>query len=675
MVTNNGYNLGATHIHAMIRTRLLSALFLLLSVPSSAHSQTTWTGIIAPSRAVDWSNAGVPGGIPARTAICATIAPYGTVASPAAPTKINNAIAACPAGRTVFLSAGSFYLNAGITFGGHSRVTLRGAGANQTFIVFSGLNPCSGIAATICLGSSDINYWGAPSNLANWTDGYARGTTSIILSSVTNLTVGWPITLDQLDDTVDSGDIFVCYKPAGICSSNGDAGGFLRAGRSQEQIVVVTSVKGKGPYTVGISPGLYMPNWSSSKSPQAWWPTNPIFSSGVEDLSIDNTNSGAQEGVEFFNCTGCWMKGVRSIDPTRSHVLAWQSPHTTVQDNYFYRTAYQSSSSYAAEFANASDSLMQNNISQHCSTPFVMSATCSGCVISYNFDINNIFDSGGGNYTFQQQGYYPHTVGDDFILAEGNQGAGLYSDNFHGTHHFQTAFRNFWNGFQPNNGNKTKSGFGAVRVDALSRFYNIVGNVIGASIFTNYQLNVANSGRVTPNSAIEHVGIGRGVPNDPNVSRTIMNWGNYDTVSGIRFCGNSSDTGWTTTCGSTSEVPSGITNFANPVPSKGDTGSGQPPMPASFYLSSQPTWWPAAKPWPPIGPDVSGGNVPGYAGHAYTIPAADCYANVLGGPADGTGPVLSFNANSCYEQTGRRANGQTSSPNPPPPTNPRSTVN
>jgi hypothetical protein len=76
-------------------------------------------------------------------------------------------------------------------------------------------------------------------------------------------------------------------------------------------------------------------------------------------------------------------------------------------------------------------------------------------------------------------------------------------------------------------------------------------------------------------------------------------------------------------------------------------------MPASFYLSSQPTWWPAGKPWPPIGPDVSGGNISGYAGHAYSVPAADCYAKIMGGPPDGTGPVLSFNANTCYGQTGK----------------------
>jgi len=40
-------------------------LFLLLFVvPVSARAQQAWSGIISPSRAINWSNAGVIGGIP-----------------------------------------------------------------------------------------------------------------------------------------------------------------------------------------------------------------------------------------------------------------------------------------------------------------------------------------------------------------------------------------------------------------------------------------------------------------------------------------------------------------------------------------------------------------------------------------------------------------------------------
>jgi hypothetical protein len=70
--------------------------------------------------------------------------------------------------------------------------------------------------------------------------------------------------------TTDSGDIFVCYSPQYVCSTNGDSGGAPRPGRSQQQIVTVTSISGSGPYTVGVTPGIDMPNWAATKTPQAW---------------------------------------------------------------------------------------------------------------------------------------------------------------------------------------------------------------------------------------------------------------------------------------------------------------------------------------------------------------------------------------------------------------------
>ena len=174
---------------------------------------------------------------------------------------------------------------------------------------------------------------------------------------------------------------------------------------------------------------------------------------------------------------------------------------------------------------------------------------------------------------------------------------------------------------------------------SYSRYYNIVGNVLGYSGIT-----ASYSGS---NHAVYDVGSGNTnglvtVPADSLVGATLMRWGNYDVVTGaVRWCGNSSDTGWTTICGGISEVPTGLSSYANAVPAT-------TMLPASFYLSTKPSWWPSGKAWPAIGPDVTGGNVPNVGGHAYTIPAQDCYLNVMGGPADGTGPVLSFNAATCY---------------------------
>ena len=174
--------------------------------------------------------------------------------------------------------------------------------------------------------------------------------------------------------------------------------------------------------------------------------------------------------IGMFNCVGCYAKGIASIHPKRSHVQILQSIHCTVQDSYFYLTGSSASVNYGVETIPASDTLIQNNIFQAVQAPYLATGTCSGCVFSYNFDVNELFYN-GTDYTFQNQSGFPHAVGDEHILYEGNQVAGIYSDNFHGTHQFQTIFRNYYNGFQQNNGTVTT---GAHRPDVYQFVFSFL---------------------------------------------------------------------------------------------------------------------------------------------------------------------------------------------------------
>lgn len=625
----------------VIRVRFLVYLSLFCSFTPGFGQ--LWSGILTSPRAVDWSQAGSRALSASSTwTQCGSTIPAGSSAA-----TINVALASCPANHYVQLAAGTYNLTTGVTFGQTSNVKLVGAGANQTLLVFSSPGGCQGFSAGICMASADLNYVLNQPNLANFTGGYNLGSTSITLSSTNNLHVGSAIVLDQLDDTTDNGDIFVCYQSAQKCSTNGDNGGFARTNRGQQQMVTVTSISGS---TIGITPGLYMPNWSSSKSPQAWWANSPVSNMGLENLSINMSAAeptvGTGFSVEIFNCSGCWVKGVRSIQPGRSHVQVQVSTGITVQDSYFFKTAGETSTSYGVESAGASAVLIQNNIFQQVTEPMALNGGCSGCVEGYNFDVNDVYDSGGGVFNWRMASSLPHAVGVSHVLVEGNQGSGFEGDIIHGSHHFVTVFRNAYSGFQQNNGTNPTGNTVPVVVKALNRFFNIVGNVLGSTSLpsNNYQLGTVQS--------VYEIGTSESgtytVPPDPNVSRTLMRWGNYDVVTGaVRWCGNSSDPGWSTTCAGVSEVPSSIANYSNPVPS---TTS----LPASFYLSSKPSWWPSPKPWPAIGPDVTGGNITGSAGHAYSIPAADCFA-AMGGPSNGTGSVLTFSAASCYSGSGSTA--------------------
>ena len=134
------------------RMRRLTLLVLVACAPAYAQQ---WSGILSPSRAsAAWSQAGA-GTIPARSTICTTLNAGASAA------QINSAIASCPAGQVVQLSAGTYSVGSpGIVFNDKSDVTLRGAGPTQTIINFTGSNNCGGMGGDVCFINGDANWSG-----------------------------------------------------------------------------------------------------------------------------------------------------------------------------------------------------------------------------------------------------------------------------------------------------------------------------------------------------------------------------------------------------------------------------------------------------------------------------------------------------------------------------------
>jgi hypothetical protein len=586
-----------------------------------------WSGILDPSRAVDWTHAGVVGGIPDRTTICATLNPGATAK------QINAAITACPAGQVVTLTGGTYDIaDDGIVM--KSGITLRGAGGDKTMLVFTAVNPCEGGDSSLCFEGStewsgDARALPGGSNAASWTGGYARGSTQITLSDVGDagrapISVGQYIHLDQANDTSPGADFFVCDKTSGSCSLEGGNGGRVIDNilRSQVQIVQVTAVNGD---TLTITPGLYSPNWRSSQSPGAWWASTIIQNAGVEDLSIDATNSGGQADVTMFNAANDWVKGVRLVRTcacSRDLIQLADAAHCTIENSYLFGTQGQSTN-YGIEAYVASDNLIQNNVFQHVVAPLMVQPAV-GSVYAFNYAINDTYDD--GTLHWMSCGVTQHNGGVEYNLYEGNVGPGYSGDVFHGNQLMNTLFRNYLLGTDPGRSDATS----AVTLLSYNRYHNVVGNVLGTPGYTTtYEAHggpgqtktVFNTGGGNTEGSVT-------VPDDPMVTSTLMRWGNYDVATGsVHF--------------TASEVPSGITPYGNPVPAS-------QALPPSFFAATKPSFWPASKAWPPIGPDVTGGNVSGLAGHATTNPAQDCFTNVMRGPADGSGAPLTFSAASCY---------------------------
>ena len=597
---------------------------LALGIAGDAFAQQ----ILAASRAIDWSTAGVPGGIPTRTTICSTLSPGATAA------QINSAIAACPANQVVQLNPGTYNLSSGITFAGKSNVTLRGSGADQTILKFTGGVSCNGLGSVVCVIASDTGWnQDGPGNTANWTAGYAQGATVITLSSVTNLAVGKLIMLDQLDDTSDDGTIYNC-QTVNTCTSQGTDVG--RNGRGQHHLARVTAING---LNVTISPGLYMPNWRSNRSPGAWWSSSqPVVGVGIEDASFDFTAVGTSRtyGIQLQMSYGSWIKGIRSIKANNAHVNEYLSSHTTIRDSYFYNSQNACSQSYGFEPWMGADSLWTNNIFVHITSPMVMSGG-QGIVASYNYAIDNYYNC--GDSAWFQSALYNHESGSNYNLWEGNIVPGATADNIHGPSFFNTYFRNRIDGKDPSNTNTKTEQTVPINLYALNRYFNVIGNVLGLSgyhkAYETYTTTTGSQSGTNCDVTIYRLGWNGHCSNnegigDPTLRNTLMRWGNYDVVNGTnRFVA--------------SEVPSGIT-YGNPVPST-------QALPPSLYLTSQPIGWstPWGTPlWPAIGPDVTSGSIPNVGGHADKIPAQLCYEHMSNDSAFTANTVRIFSAATCY---------------------------
>jgi hypothetical protein len=679
----------------MKRERVLLFLPVVFFLAGPLYAQP-WSGVLGAGRAIDWSSAGA-GPLPNRSTICASwFAGSGTPGSgtgvngdyywrtdtsamfrksggawgPDGRTSaadMNTSIATCGSGNVVYLNPGAYTLSGSIVTS-TSNVTVRGSGADTTSIVWSATNSnCNGLGAVaFCIFNGDTNtYVGNASNAATWTAGYGPGITSITLGAMTaggisSLHVGSLIVLDQQDDPTDPGaDIFVCQTSGsnGSCSQQG-ANGTAKAGRAQSQQVTVTSISGNGPWTIGISPGLYAPNWSASRSPEAWWSgTLPVSGFGIENLTLDAHLLGdSQAIVEYTNVTKSWIKGIRSINGTgtrgaaRKHVLVWQSARITVRDSYFYGSS-PTSEGYGVDFSSVSaDNLCENNIFQHVAAG-TLAEVSVGDVFAYNYAVDNYYDNGAPNW--QGGDGTHHQVGDYYLLWEGHEGIQFNADSIHGTAFFITHFRNYLNGHDVATevAPKTQATW-AYFLFSGARYFNLIGNVLGTQSYhvryTTQSSSTTDCGNANTSytsvivlgySDQNGINFSAGcsqapftIPNDMTAATTLMRWGNYVACSGDAACNAVRFVN--------AEVPSGLTNYRNTIPASQN-------LPASFYLASKPSWW-GTMPWPAVGPDVTGGNVAGVGGHVYHNPAANCYLNVMGGLTNGFSGTLTFNAGQCY---------------------------
>jgi hypothetical protein len=621
--------------------RLLPLIWILLLFSTFSFGQP-WSNILASSRAINWSNAGLPATLPDGETTPNPWTPPtrtqcgSTISSGASPATINAAIAACSPGTYVLLGPGSFtFSSANLDlFGPNSSgnpingVTLRGSGAQGTKILLSG-------TAQIQFGRA----YGSGS--CTWASGYSAGTTSITVNSCSGVTLvpGDIIELQQCDSgysgsgctgsASDNGGIYVCGYNQGVCNTDTNQPGASH--KWQQQTVYVTGVtsNGGGAYSVTFTPGIYMPNWSSGNTPTIGWVTPggsvaETYGAGLEDVTVDmSAGLAINVGIAITNTYASWVKGVRIIGLGEYGVALYMesAKNSLFANNYLYGTSSVNGVVFIMQEGTDSDDLVINNTATG-GTFWQGTGSTEGNVLAYNYTR----DAQSSAY-FNR--LYQHEPGSAFMLYEGNEVGQVEDDDTWGTHDLNTWFRNYVSGQDPPFVTGDPQGF---QFDSFARFENVVGNAIGSAPLTNYQSTYSS-----PES--DYV-FGLNVSfNDTLMQSSLMRWGNCDTVTGTcRF--------------QSSEVPTTLAGnaarFNITIPSNNN-------LPCSFFLvghTSTPctpvtsggtglNWWKVcttwttfptscavsqAQPFPIAGPDITGG--PYVNGHGYDNPAAIAFQNL-----------------------------------------------
>ncbi len=571
---------------------------LLVGVLSFLPAFQGLTEILPADRRIEWERAGV-------------IAPDGTRGIPIRPpcdkkittsADIESAVTTCPADTAVIIPAGTFTLPGLII---DRPLVLRGAGADLTTLTLTG-----GILFSPARGS-----YAGPTREVNWTGGYNKGETRIVLSDVSKLKQHQTIVLDQLNDP----EVVSIPGNAGIQNTYSRNGLNFEGGttRAQPQLVWVTAID-PNTKTVTIDPPLYYTH-KASLAPQAFfWDSGNMNYAGIEDMKVDGAQVDGR-AITFNYCSNCWVKGVEVTNPARAAVAyVFYCFRPEIRDSYFHDGQPPvGPTRYGVELGTTSAGLIENTIIAKIGGSLVSTNSTSGNVFGYNYAFGNTLQNGAQTaWGFPSiSTHIAHTYAN---LYEANIAANAVLDVVWGSGSHNVFFRNRLLGYEGPIGNLYINHTYAVHIQAWNRYISVIGNVLGHPDWHRYYEITPwklPSGGHDERQFIYALGewlYASSTQNaDIKVIETLLRWGNYDYANDRAI--------W-----NAAEIPTGIAPLDTTLPN-------------SLYLTSKPRWW-NDSPWPPIGPAH-----PTIANQPLVtkLPAEACYQKTV---ADGN----KFNAQKCY---------------------------
>lgn len=527
--------------------------------------------IIPNDRLAAWSpqgNTGVPGGIPNRTEIGATVdaALYGT-GNVDASAAIGAAIDACLPGKVVYIPAGTYRIDTMIYRPYAQQITIRGAGTGRTILI-------GNTSKLIRLGDSD---WPRPTTGLPISSGASKGSTNLTVADASSIRIGNLVRIEQ--DNLP----YVIASWAPQTNTRSMSGTFRVTAKTATTVTVSPPL----PFTFESNPSLVQ------------YTIPPLVGTGIEDLTIDGSGI-AGFPIEFYQAWGCWVKGVEILRSVSRQIFLYNFVNGEIRDNYIHDVIGGGPDHEGIDlYEDCSFNLIENNILYNGGFPGITlgdsKGGCVGNVIGYNFvyAANTSSPSMAGADISVSHG--PHN---SFNLVEGNIAGGLLSDGYFGSTSHTTVVRNWFTATHPT----ATDNLIAINLGRWNNDFSLVGNILGSSSFSLsglyapetsfgydqqviYKLGFPNLGNnyysltwgpTTPpdyrlQASNDNPG-GQLQELDLNVKATLIRHGNYDYLTRT---------------------------------TKWDPSISTQTIPSSLYYDSRPAWWPSDVAFPSIGPDLT----------------------------------------------------------------------
>ena len=394
---------------------------------------------------MDWTVAGVPGGIPHSTSICATVVDGA---------KLQAAINGCPPGGVVYVPTGVYQLGSGLTNANHSGIVVRGDGPGKT--VFQ----AGATSTAFNFGNAD---WPPPAATIPVTAGASKNSATITVDS-TAATAGHAAFQVGGLIRIEAGVNPPWVHNIGVSSYDL---GFSMTFR-------VTSLT---PDTVTFEPPLQF-DFSPYSPKVALLSILPVTGVGLEDFTIDLQGTGSY-GIQYAQMWGSWIQNVE-IENTAAHVLALYAVLSSeIRHCYFHDTINAGPNTEGLDFYRDSDwNLIEDNIVYKAGGIDIgdWEGGDAGNVIAYNF----AYGTSSGDATVA--GYdvdVNHASNSIFNLLEGNIAGGVIADGYFGSTSHDTLIRNWLTATHPTAANN----LAAIKLKHFADYFNAIGNIFGTSAF------------------------------------------------------------------------------------------------------------------------------------------------------------------------------------------------